>query len=196
MAINRREAIKKAAYFMGGTISAPAILGVLNGCAPSAKPNWTPSFFTEDQALTVMELSEAIFPATDTLGSKDLGIPKFIESMVSTVYKEKDQKLFMDKLAAFQESVQSDTGDAFHSLTPEQKNEIAKRENDAIAGKSFARFNEDQRPFFWMMKELTLLGVFTTEYGATQILQYQLVPAQWEACVPLSEAGEGRTHAV
>ena len=196
MAINRREATKKAAYFMGGTISAPAILGVLNGCAPSAKPNWTPSFFTEEQALTVMELSEAIFPATDTLGAKDLGVPKFIESMVSTVYKEKDQKLFMDKLASFQEAIKSESGDAFHALETEKKNEIAKRENDAIAGKSFGRYNAEERPFFWMVKELTLLGVFTTEYGATQILQYQLVPAQWEACVPLSEAGEGRTYAV
>lgn len=46
---------------------------------------------------------------------------------------------------------------------------------------------EDEAPrrhYFRMLKELTLLGYFTSEIGATQALRYQQVPGKWEACVP------------
>ncbi len=191
MAINRREAIKQAAYFMGGTISAPAILGVLNGCAPSAKPNWTPSFFTEEQALTIMELAEAILPATDTLGAKDLGVPKFIEEMVSVVYKQEDKDKFMAGLEAFMTE-----NEKFYSLEKAERDAIVKEKNAFITNPDNRAAWGQNPPLFWRVKELTLLGYFTTEYGASTILQYQLVPAQWNGCVPLSEAGEGKTYAV
>ena len=52
------------------------------------------------------------------------------------------------------------------------------------------------RPFILTMKELTLLGFFTSEVGATQILQYLPVPGRLQACIPLSEAGNGKTWAL
>jgi len=52
------------------------------------------------------------------------------------------------------------------------------------------------RPFILTMKELTLLGFFTSEVGATQILQYLPVPGSLRSCIPLSEAGNGKTWAV
>ena len=181
---------------MGGTLSAPAVLGILQGCAPDPKPNWTPSFFTEEQALTIMEMAEAIFPATETLGAKDLGVPKFIETMVGSIYQVKDRDRFMEGLAAFESKVAEAKGKSFFELESADKLALIEAENSPLKEEPTAPFTAYQRPFFWMLKELTLLGVFTTEYGATQILQYQLVPASWEACVPLSEAGEGRTYAV
>jgi gluconate 2-dehydrogenase gamma chain len=47
-----------------------------------------------------------------------------------------------------------------------------------------------------MMKELTMLGFFTSQTGATQVLQYVAVPGAFRACIPLAEAGNGRTWAV
>lgn len=41
-----------------------------------------------------------------------------------------------------------------------------------------------RRHYFRMMKELTLLGYFTSEIGATQALRYNQVPGRYEACVP------------
>jgi hypothetical protein len=46
-----------------------------------------------------------------------------------------------------------------------------------------------------MAKELTLLGFFTSEPGATQVLQYIAVPGSYKGCVPLAEAGNGKTWA-
>jgi hypothetical protein len=52
------------------------------------------------------------------------------------------------------------------------------------------------RPFILTMKELTLLGFFTSEVGTTQILQYLPVPGRLQGCIPLREAGNGKTWAV
>ena len=38
--------------------------------------------------------------------------------------------------------------------------------------------------YFRMMKELTLLGYFTSEIGCTQALRYVDVPGKYEGCVP------------
>lgn len=200
MAINRREAIKKASYFMGGALTAPAILGVLNGCAPDPKPGWTPAFFDNEQALTIQELAETILPATDTLGAKDLGVPKFIEEMVSVVYKEEAQTKFMEGLNAFMAEVVDQQGKSFRKLDNEQKLAVVKAKNNEITDPDKQSLNrgggwKGDPPFFWRMKELTLLGFFTTEYGATKVLQYELIPAVWEACTPLAETGTGVTWA-
>lgn len=52
------------------------------------------------------------------------------------------------------------------------------------------------RPFILTMKELTLLGFFTSQPGATQVLQYLPVPGSYQACIPVQEAGNGKTWAV
>ena len=38
-----------------------------------------------------------------------------------------------------------------------------------------------------MMKELTLLGFFTSEIGATKALRYVAVPGKYEGCIPYNK---------
>lgn len=46
-------------------------------------------------------------------------------------------------------------------------------------------------PSFWrIMKELTLLGYYWSEPGATQELNYVQVPGKWDACIPFAEVGK------
>jgi gluconate 2-dehydrogenase gamma chain len=47
-----------------------------------------------------------------------------------------------------------------------------------------------ERPFFRTMKELTLVGYYTSEAGATQELRHAPVPGRYEACVPLAQVGK------
>jgi hypothetical protein len=42
----------------------------------------------------------------------------------------------------------------------------------------------DPNHYFGMMKQLTLLGYFTSEIGATQALRYIAIPGKYEGCVP------------
>jgi len=49
---------------------------------------------------------------------------------------------------------------------------------------------KDEVPFILTVKELTLLGFFTSEPGATQVLQYIQVPGPYQGCVPLEKVGK------
>ena len=44
-------------------------------------------------------------------------------------------------------------------------------------------------PFFRTMKELTLLGYYTSQPGATKELRYLQVPGRFEGCVPFANVG-------
>jgi Gluconate 2-dehydrogenase subunit 3 len=48
----------------------------------------------------------------------------------------------------------------------------------------------DARQFLLTTKELTISGFFTSEPGATQVLQYEAVPGAFHGCLPLSEVGK------
>jgi gluconate 2-dehydrogenase gamma chain len=46
-----------------------------------------------------------------------------------------------------------------------------------------------RQPFFRTMKELTLLGYYTSQIGAAQELKYAQVPGRFDGCVPFSSIG-------
>jgi hypothetical protein len=41
--------------------------------------------------------------------------------------------------------------------------------------------------YFTMMKQLTLLGFFTSEIGYTQARRYEAVPGRFEGCTPYTK---------
>ena len=49
-------------------------------------------------------------------------------------------------------------------------------------------------PFFRTMKELTVVGYYTSEAGATQELRHEAVPGRFDGCIPFAQVG--RTWAV
>ena len=59
-------------------------------------------------------------------------------------------------------------------LDAEQHSYMATREEDAPTH------------FFRMLKELTLLGYFTSEIGYTQAMRYAETPGRYDPCAPYS----------
>lgn len=192
--MDRREALRRTALLMGGVVSAPAIMGVLQGC--KAKPGlaWKPLFLNEDQASVVSDVAEIIIPRTDTPGAKDVGVPGFIDQMLKEVYSAEDQKRFTEGLQAFNEEAKKAYGEDFAGLDDEDKAAFVTNVHNAAVEKG-KNESSDKRPFILMMKELTMLGFFTSKPGATEVLQYVAVPGAYHGCIPLSEAGNGKTWA-
>lgn len=190
--MDRREALRRTALLMGGVVSAPAIMGVLQGC--KAKPGlaWKPEFLNEDQASVVSQVAEIIIPRTDTPGAKDAGVPSFIDQILKECYSPEDQKRFTEGLQAFNEQAKKDHGDNFADLDDEDQAAFVKKIHDEAVN---ADSDPDSRPFILTMKELTMLGFFTSQPGATQVLQYVAVPGAYHGCIPLSEAGNGKSWA-
>lgn len=194
--MDRREALKRTAWLMGGMVSAPAIMGVLKGCTAKPTIDWKPEFLTEDQGVLISQVSEIIIPKTDTPGAKDTGVPTFIDLMLKDVYPKEDQDRFLAGLKAFDDAAQSEYGDPFIELDAEDQAAHVKKIHDAAVKEAKETKPTPPRPFILMVKELTMLGFFTSEAGATQVLQYVAVPGAYKGCIPLSEAGNGRTWAI
>ncbi len=192
--IDRREALRKTALLMGAAVSASALTGILQGCKTTPELAYIPQFFTEDQARIVTEVAEIIIPKTDTPGAKDAGVPGFIDIMLKDCYKKEDQDRFLAGLTAFDEEAKKAYGDSFIYCKPEQQVELVTKIHAAAIAESKEN-KEAKRPFILMAKELTLLGFFTSEPGATQVLQYIAVPGSYKGCIPLAEAGNGKTWA-
>jgi gluconate 2-dehydrogenase gamma chain len=175
--MNRREAIQRASLVLGYTLTGPALVGVLQGCKASPELTYKPIFFSEDQALLISELSEIIIPKTNTPGAKDVGVPGFIDQMLKDIYTK---------------------GNSFATCTVEERNAFVKKQHDAAFSKgvdlgSTAWWNAGgggETPFIVKVKELTIIGFFTSEPGATQVLQYNQVPGPFKGCVPLAEVGK------
>lgn len=192
--MDRRDAVKRVSLLMGGALSAPALAAILNGCAPKEEPlTWQPSFFSEEQAKAIVDITDIFIPKTDTPGAKELGIPQFVEEMVATIYEDDYRNRFMNNLNEILEKVKKDNGKAFHLLDQEVKNKLVSDWN-ADAVKTIPLPDDDEWGFILLFKELMLVGYCTTEIGATQVLQYEAVPTEYKGCIPLSEAG-GKTWA-
>ena len=192
--IDRREALRKTALIMGTAVSSSAIIVFLESCKNLPDLNYKPVFFNEDQARMVGEIAEIILPKTDTPGAKDVGVSNFIDMLIHDCYKEEDQKKFLTGLDDLDKDAKKKYGDSFIYCSPENQKEYIKTIHDDAVN-VVKKDKNAPRPFILKLKELTMLGYFVSEPGATQVLQYNQVPGAYHGCVPLSEAGNGRTWA-
>jgi len=196
--MNRREAIQKAALALGYVISAPALTGVLNGCKASPELTYKPDFFNQDQARLVSELTEIILPKTSTPGAKDAGVPGFIDSMLKEVYSKGEQEKFLKGIAEFDDDARKTYGDSFADCNHSDQVALVKKHHDAalVNNKNdgatgwWNAGSGAEKPFILKIKELTLLGFFTSQPGATEVLQYNPVPGPYKGCVPLAQVGK------
>lgn len=192
--MNRREALKQVAFLMGGTLSAYSILGIEKGyCAEASRsaPAHT-SVLNDSQMQLVSRVAEVIIPRTDTPGATDVGVPGFIDVMLAEVYAKTDRDRYLAGLAEFQAATESEGPSGLPALVRKFHDTAVDEERRRPRG----AHDHPQRPFILMTKELTLLGFFTSQVGATQVLQYAAVPGSWHACIPLAQAGNGKSWAV
>ena len=199
MTVNRREALKRIASLMGGTLSASVILAIEKGYSATTSAASKPAILRPPQMAIVSAVAEIMIPRTDTPGAIDVGVPGFIDLMLKDVYTRKDRERYLAGVAEFDAAAQGEQGKKFVALEAPQQVALVRKFHDAAVveeRRPHGRHSQLQRPFILMTKELTLLGFFTSEVGATQILQYVAVPGSYHACLPLEQAGNGKTWAV
>jgi hypothetical protein len=191
--LNRRALLHRASLMLGGSLSAPAMLGVLNGCA--ARPpaaNWSPRTLDNVGFATVAEITDIMIPATETAGARDVGVPGFIDTLLTDVYPPADRDRYLAGLESFRAVARHESGGDFLVMSADGRQRLVQAQHDAAVDAGFA---SDHRPFILMTKELTLLGYFTSQPGATRALQYDPLPGVYIGCQALADAGNGRTWA-
>ena len=182
--IDRRNAVKKASLILGFAISGPALAGVLDGCSSKNAMDWQPLIFTEEQAGLVEAASARILPSGETPGAIDAGVSQFIDEMVAEYYLPEDQQRFQTGLSELNLLSKEILSMGFTEASELEQDQVLRELTKTV----------ELQPFFLMLKELTILGFFTSEIGATQFLNFDEIPGGFQGCEPLESVG-GKTWA-
>jgi hypothetical protein len=192
--MKRREALKKTLLAMGYTISIPSLISIFDSCNNNSSLTWQPEFFSTDQAKIIGELAETILPKTKTPGAKDLKLDQFIDKMIKQVLSQEDQQLFLKGMDAFEAEAKELNGKNFIDSSPEQRNKLltkieqeTEKEPGSIWGFSLNK-DAGPLPFYRRVKDLTLLGFFTSKEIGKNLLKYDPVPGQYVADMPMGQA--------
>jgi len=180
--MNRREAVRRATFLLGGAITfsgfgaCEMFNGVLDG------ENEAQSIASQESLIA--EIADTFIPDKKGVpGAKAAGLGPFIVMMMQDCYTADIQKLFADGLIKVDEVSKGKYSKSFISLTLKEREEIFKLFKAEAQTQITAGENPSQ--FFPLIYELTCLGYYTSEIGATKALRYVHIPGKYESCIPL-----------
>ena len=205
--MDRRELLKMVALATGGAVIGGSFF--LNGCKTGTKAE---AGFTASNIALLDEVSETIIPATTTPGAKAAQVGEFMKVMVTDCYTEKQQAAFTNGIAQLEEACKKATGKSFMECIPEQrhnfllslekeakefnrkrneedkpKREAHNAENEKLAFKDQKEFEGTPSHYYTMMKQLTLLGFFSSRTGMTETLRHLPVPGKYDGAFPYTK---------
>lgn len=180
--MNRRDALSRVVLILGGTVVGAGYF--LEGCKPADKKSGEGIDFTTDDIAYLDEIAETIIPQTNTPGAKAAKVGAFMTVMVRDCYDEKDQKTFREGMEKLNNASKKKFDHVFLAITPEQRKELLTETGKEAMDYAKDKKDDDPKHYFRLMKELTLLGYFTSEPGATQALRYVESPGRYDGCIP------------
>ena len=179
---------------------------------PGTESNTDPPF-TADEIAFLDEVADTILPTTSTPGAKAAKTGAFMALMARDTYTARDRKIFRDGIPAIDAATMKAYKVSFMKATPQQRLTVlegldkdqksfmdARAEQmkaakaalpdqqkqgatAADAGAATAITEDPPAHYFRMMKELSLLGYFTSEIGMTQALRYIEAPGRFDPVV-------------
>ena len=198
--LTRREVIERVTALLGGVVlvggDSLAAFTFDEAARVEAMAQGAGSFTAADIAL-LDEIAETILPQTSTPGARAAKTGAFIALMVTDTYTDRAQAVFRDGLKKLDDECQRINNTTFMNASPaqrlalataldrEQKSVMDQRQGPRPSRAPFTPTSTDEPAhYFRMMKELTLLGFFTSEVGMTQALRYIETPGRYDPCAP------------
>lgn len=186
--ITRREALQSVAALLGGA----ALTGgdqllawsVDEAAVQRAAAQGVGAFTAADVAL-LDEIAETILPETSTPGAKAARTGAFMALSATDVYTPENQSIFRDGLRKVDEACATAHGRSFMAATPAERLTVLQSlDREQKAAMDARQSNDEPRHYFRLMKELALLGYFTSEIGCTKALRYAESPGRFDPCAP------------
>ena len=205
--MDRRELLKMIAVLTGGVVIGGEVF--LTGCKAGGKADVG---FTASNIALLDEVAETIIPATATPGAKAAMVGEFMKVMVTDCYTEAQQAAFTNGIASLEEACKKANSKSFMDCTPVQRHDFLvslekeakefntkrdeadkpKREandkaNSTLPWKDHKEFEGAPSHYYTMMKQLTLLGFFTSKTGMTETLRHIAVPGKFDGAMPYAK---------
>lgn len=189
--MTRREALRTTGWLTGGSLAAPALLTLLQSCDPEVDgSDWTPEFFTAEEAASMTALVDTLLPRTETPGGLDVGVDRFLDRFYAQCLDAEEQAEVRKQLAVFNAA----GGEAFDRLDATRREKVL-RDAEAVPGK----FNPgvwgspvgEEVPVSWYrgLKSTMIWAYLSSEKIGTEVLAYDPIPGEYRGCIPLSEVG-------
>lgn len=179
--MNRREALTRVAWIMGGTVIGGSLF--LEGCTRKAT-NDVEGLFEPDTVDFLGNIADTILPPTDSPGAKEAGVGAFIPVMVRDCYTPEDQQVFLEGLNQLNKTSNDKFGREFQELTADERTELLIAVDNEAKAHQKERTGNGPNHYFHLIKQLTLLGYFTSELGATKALRYVQIPGRYDGDYP------------
>ncbi len=179
-AIDRREAIRRVTAMLGGVVfvgSGDLLTAVEHAHARVAAARKQIGAFTAQDIALLDEVADTILPDTQTPGAKAAKVGPFMAVMVTDTYDEQEQGIFRDGMRKLNEA-------GFMTKTPAERLTLLEQLDREAKAYMDARARGAPTHYFRQMKELTLLGYFTSEIGCSQAMRYRETPGRFDPCVP------------
>jgi len=179
--MNRRDSLKGLGLLVGGDLLATSAVSDFLQTAASIKAGdsrWQPRLLSARQAALLEELVEVIIPRTDTPGAKEALTHVFVDLYVKDCYPKAQQEIFLKGLDDLDEISRKQLQRPFLDLSPDERLGLLKQ----IEKESFDRGESVEQSFIRMLKNLTLMGFFTSQPGATKTATYERSPGPFEGC--------------
>lgn len=170
----RRDVIRTLWMSGAATAARPAWSDALSALAheharqPASLPaaDWTPSVLDAHQNETVIALTDAIIPETETPGARAALVNRFVDQVLAEADpRERDE--FLRGLSGLDERCRERAGAPFVSCTAAQQ---AAALADISAEGPVSPADRDRAEFFQAIKAMTIAGYYSSEIGLRQEL--------------------------
>ncbi len=198
--ISRRDAIRHVTALLGGAVVAGSdhlLAFSFDDAALSRTMVQGAGAFTAADVALLDEIAETILPETSTPGAKAAKTGAFMALMVTDVYTEAQRQVFVDGMRQVDAASRRAHGVGFMTASAAQRLTVVealdREQKAAMDARLPSPVNRAPAPpaapdepahYFRMMKELALLGFFTSEVGCTKALRYIEAPGRYDPCAP------------
>jgi hypothetical protein len=162
--MNRRQSLLGISALAGHALFPEMVERFAHAATPATHPDeWRPALVPPEAGPLLAELVETIIPTTETPGAKTARVHLFVDLVLAHCVPSDGQTTALAALRTLAAA-------GFVAASPgARQRQLAQLEPAALA----------------LFKELTVLGYFTSEIGATQALRYDAVPGSYHGCVEL-----------
>lgn len=158
--------------------------------------------FSSDDVSLLNEIAESIIPATDIPGAQAADVGAFMAEAVTECYEPQYQAAFVAGLRAVESACHGRYGRGFREVTASERTALlseidGERNWRELWNRGERGLRMVARPligsmpasvqtphYFTMMKDLTVLGYFTSQLGATQALRHSAIPGDYDGALP------------
>ena len=189
----RREMLKMCSVLLGAALS-PSIHSAFAANRES-NPLARDAVLSPSERQTIAVLAELIIPTTDTPGAIAAGVPEFIVNIVDNWFNETERHIFLAGLQELERRAMAEEDMPFTEASARVQTILLREQEQAAqtyrppeSTKSvFSKEHDPNTPFFTSLKQLVVVGYYTSEVGCKQEQIYVPMPGQYEGNLRYSD---------